>query len=440
MSAHSKKARNVAAVSGGALVVAAPFLTAGTAQAATYTVTNLDDTGAGSLRQAIDDANGNSGPDTITFQAGLTGTIDVQSLMKITDSTTIQGPGASVIAVDGGDSTDIFYVYNQAYVLDVTFSGITISNADGGGGGIFNYGERLVLDSVVMTGNSGTYGAALYMKNEGDEEATLTIRNSTISGNTSTSRGGAIYINSTASTITPVIVIENSTFSGNTSGGGGGAIYLYGSNGPTLITNSTFTGNSADRGGALYLNDDLSDVVIANSTFTGNTATSNGGGALYVDDALITITNSILAGNTAATGADDLHTSNAATFNVNYSIVGEASDPLLGDVGNVTATDPMLGALANNGGPTQTMLPLAGSPAINAGDPAFAAPPATDQRGQARVFGGRIDIGAVEVGAVPEIPATGGSNGLMAGLGTALLGIGGILHLSGRRKRTADQA
>ena len=63
--------------------------------------------------------------------------------------------------------------------------------------------------------------------------------------------------------------------------------------------------------------------------------------------------------------------------------------------GNIIGTDPQLGALANNGGPTQTHLPAATSPVINAGDPAFVPPPATDQRGFARVIGGRVDMGAV---------------------------------------------
>jgi hypothetical protein len=95
-------------------------------------------------------------------------------------------------------------------------------------------------------------------------------------------------------------------------------------------------------------------------------------------------------------------------LNVTYSLVQGGGGAINGaNVGNIFGVPAGLGPLANNGGPTLTQLPLPGSPVINAGDPAFVPPPATDQRGQPRVQGGRIDIGSVEVGSfvVPTLSA-----------------------------------
>lgn len=436
-----KKARNVAALSGGALVAAAPFIAPGAADAATFTVSNLNDSGAGSLRQAIIDANNSSGADTITFDAGLTGTITVSSHLGVNDSVDIQGPGASVLTVDGGDSTRIFYLYALGVTTDISISGLTISNGLGSGGAIFNFGEHLTLDSVVVTGNSGTYAPALYMSPDDGTHGTLDIRNSTFSDNASSRRGGAIGVWGTETSLDPVITIENCTFTGNSvaiNSQGGSAIYLYNGNGPVRITNSTFTGNSSGETGTLYFSA-ADDVVIANSTITGNSGSDNAGISLY-NGTHLTLENTILAGNTSTTSSStpDLYLDGTSFATANYSLLG--STVVAGGANNVVSDSPLLGALADNGGDTETMMPLAGSPAINAGDPAFTAPPATDQRGETRVREDRIDIGAVETGTDPALPPTGGSNGTMAAAGAALLGLGGALHLSGRRKRTAPQA
>src|SRR6185436_8360492 len=117
----------------GALAAAHP------AEAAVFNVTNLNDAGAGSLRQAIADANGAVGADTITFQAGLTGTIGLTTgQLYIGDSVDIQGPGAAVLTVSGSNSSRVFYLYNSAATLDVSISGLTVTagNAVIGGGKI----------------------------------------------------------------------------------------------------------------------------------------------------------------------------------------------------------------------------------------------------------------------------------------------------------------
>lgn len=147
-----------------------------------------------------------------------------------------------------------------------------------------------------------------------------------------------------------------------------------------ILINVTFTENSAAFGGGMQ---NLgANPTLTNVTFSGNTA----GGAIYNGSSNPTIRNSIMYGNT---GGEIVDTNSSAPV-VTYSIVqgGYAGE------GNLDA-DPMLGALANNGGFTQTMALSAGSPAIDAGTNSGC--PATDQRGIARPFGIQCDIGAYEV-------------------------------------------
>src|SRR3954465_3623159 len=98
--------------SGAALTLGMGFGLATPAEAATFTVTNLNDSGPGSLRQAISDANNAAGPDVVTFQAGLTGTITLATgQLYISDSVNVQGPGQSVVTVNGNNASRVFYVY-----------------------------------------------------------------------------------------------------------------------------------------------------------------------------------------------------------------------------------------------------------------------------------------------------------------------------------------
>ncbi|HEV2851952.1 MAG TPA: choice-of-anchor Q domain-containing protein [Thermoanaerobaculia bacterium] len=446
-------ARKAAKPGAAALALGVAMAAAPAAQAATFTVTNLDDDGPGSLRDAIGQANALAGPDTIDFQAGLAGVITLASgQLAITDSVDIQGPGASVIAVNGNTGSRVFYLYNGSALLDVTISGLTITGGEASSGaGIFDNDENLVLDGVTITGNSasgdggGLWASGLSMN--------LTLRDSTVSGNTADDTGGGIYVGSTGGPLLiqrtlvsgnlagtrgggvyfsdpdGAVTLDQSTVSGNTAGSQGGGIYLYSTEGgPFTIQNSTISGNNAvDGAGAFFYAPD-DPVIIENTTVSGNTATGTGGGIHFYDASLYTgeiaLRHSTIAGNTAATGggvyvgvgpvtvdqtivgdntADsgpDLANGSDGSFNLRFSLIEAPGTANLNDGGgNILNQDPQLGPLADNGGATQTHLPAGTSPALNAGDPAFTPPPSTDQRGFPRVVGSRIDIGSVEVGA-----------------------------------------
>lgn len=426
------------------------------AHAATFTVSSLADAGPGTLRQAIEDANAAAGADVVEFQAGLTGTITLTTgELAITDSVDVQGPGAAALAVSGNDASRVFYLYNGSALLDVTISGLTITDGNADiGGGIIDWGENLVLDGVAITGNTaageGGDGGGIWADDFSDEGMTLTIRDSTISGNGAEDDGGGIYLYSTGGSVLiqdTVIsgndagdsgggiyfydvngdtTIEDSTISGNSAGGFGGGIYFYDTDGGThTIRRTTISGNDALEGGGLFVYGADHPFVIENSTISGNQATSGDGGGIHLyglyggtfeirhttiagnsasgtgggaftQTGPLIVDHSIVGDNTAATH-DDLGTSGDGSFDVSFSLVENPDTANLSDNGgNVFNQDPQLGPLQNNGGPTQTHKPAPASPAVNAGDPAFVPPPATDQRGSARQIG-VIDMGAVEL-------------------------------------------
>jgi hypothetical protein len=238
----------------------------------------------------------------------------------------------------------------------------------------------------------------------------VTITDSTITGNHAASEvaefsgaGGGIGMYGSTLSIT------GTTISFNTAGYKGGGIFNYGSN--VTITNSTISGNSADvNGGGFYTHYSSNNpVAIRHSTITGNTvqAAGSGGGIYRANGASSThsIVHTIVAGNLRGTSTrDDLD----GSFNVQFSLIGDDTGATINNQGgNLIGTaaapiDPMLGPLADNGGPTFTHSPLLGSKAINAGNAAAVAGsggvPQFDQRGtpNTRVFGGRIDIGSIE--------------------------------------------
>ena len=183
---------------------------------------------------------------------------------------------------------------------------------------------------------------------------------------------------------------QNCTFATNNFG-----LFIGGGRGTAL--NCTFATNA----GGLVIFGGSSTAL--NCTFASNTT------GLYINGGSVSLSNSIVAGNTAA----DIY--GTVTTDGGYNLIGTGGSSGTGGQGGLTngtnhdqvgVTDAKLGALANNGGPTQTFALLTGSPAINAGDPGFGTLPATDQRGLTRVYGGRLDIGAYEAQPLSDVVVT----------------------------------
>ena len=330
-----------------AVVLAAP------AQAAPFSVTSTADSGEGSLRQAINDANASAGEDTINFDPSLSGqTITLGSQLAVADSAGLIIDGGSAnITVSGNNAVRVFEVRSGA---KLTLNNLTLANGRGAaGGGIANQGALTVTNST-LSGNSAFYSGGGGIWNNG---GTVIFTNSTLSGNSSIWHGGGIY-NWNGGTLT----VTNSTLSGNSvtdlDYASGGGIASYG--GTLTVTNSTLSGNSAGagRGGGIESyggSATLKNTIVANSPSGGNCS--------------VTITN----------GGYNLDSDGSCGF-------GTANNSLSG-------VDPKLGPLADNGGPTKTHALLAGSPAIDKGN-SFGA--TTDQRGVSRPQGAASDIGAFE--------------------------------------------
>jgi hypothetical protein len=394
--------------------------------AATITVTNTNDSGPGSLRQAL--VNANDG-DTIVF--AVTGTIVLTSDGLVIDNDlTISGPGANRLSINGNQA-GYGCVFGIAHDNTVTISGLTITN---GHCGIFSDHATLTVSNCVVSDNIGGFSvggigidnnlgpaAPVERGNARDGRRAytnhpagfpmLTVANCVISDNS-----GSGVQNLSA----PVTII-NTTISGNSADGGGG-IYTGGGKLPGNLTviNSTISGNfaSSDGGG---IASGFSVLTIVNSTISGNSVGDpdygDGGGIASgygVVPPALTITNSTVSGNSAATcggvcgGTVEIQNTilNAnASGNIGrtvtsrgYNVCSDDGGGHLNGPGDQINTDPLLSPLQHNGGPTLTHLPWRGSPAIDAGDPNFMPPPSSDQRGACfvRVFGPRIDVGSVE--------------------------------------------
>ena len=391
------------------------------AHGATITVTNTNDSGPGSLRQALMIA---SDGDTINF--AVTGTIRLTSGgLLIAKNLTILGPGAGQLSIDGNQNTEcLFY---RAPGKTIAISGLTITN---GAAGICNSGGTLTVSNCVVSGNhpglvneshhgpaiTTNAGSVLTRKSGGQRPEggggsdSLTITNVIVRDNS-----GPGLSNVTMSDNGAITTILNSTLSGNyadPSSLSGGAISTSGFEGDAevTVTNSTISGNSAPQGGGGGIASDYSAVTVVNSTISGNSAYSGGG----ISASYLMIVNSTVSGNSAATCGgvcggtveigNTILNANAAgnidgtVTSHGYNLSSDDAGGLLNGPGDQINTDPLLGPLQDNGGPTFTHALLPGSPAIDAGDPNFIPPPFNDQRGCPfdRVFNGRIDIGSFE--------------------------------------------
>ena len=303
---RSTQVAKKAAVGTGA-VAGATVLFAPAAEAATFTVSNLNDAGAGSLRQALIDANATAGADTVVFASGLSGTITLATgQLPITEAVDLQGPGAAQITVDADYASRIFYVQPVADEQAVRIAGLTLFNgytADNGGA-LYSDNAELTLDAVEIRGNTALYfGGGVY-----SDDGSLTITGSTIANNLAAldgdAQGGGVYVDDTDGDQATEVVIRDSTFRNNESNAEGGGIYIDSPDGATVIERSTFRGNRADaEGGGIYVDSPGAAVTISDSTLFENQADLEGGG-VYVDqvnDFQVTIQNSTVSGNSAGT-------------------------------------------------------------------------------------------------------------------------------------------
>jgi predicted outer membrane repeat protein len=342
-------------------------------------VVNLTNMGAGSLRQTIADA---APGETVLFESGLTGRISVLTPILLNKAVTLRGPADRSITLDALDMGNIFQV-----PVGSTVSLVDLRLIQGAGSAVTNAGTLTVLRSTIEDSNAANTGRGGAIFSNG----TLTVVDSVFRNNTAFN-GGAIAADGTATTVV------GSTFETNaTSGNSGGAII----GGALRVINCTFTGNAAtgtDRvGGAIGVFRDTN--VIAFSTFVANTATGAGGG-VFASNATLTIRASIFSGNTGVATAPEI---SASTATGGGNVVSNAAGSSFqnGVNGNLVGVTTTLAALANNGGPTPTRLPAAGSAAIDHVPVASCTdlmdqPLAVDQRRSNRPKGAACDAGAVE--------------------------------------------
>jgi hypothetical protein len=415
-------ARKRTVLAGAGISVGATLMSGASAQAADFTVSHLNDSGPGSLRQAILDANATPGADRVLFQSTLTGQITVGSVLQIEDSTEVLGPGPDKLTVSGNDTTRIFGVYTTQNT-PVTISGLKLTGGNSGAG-IYSYGgailskyAHLTVANAVISGNrtlGGNPGGGITNSGGG-----LTVRSSAISGNSSAGRGGGIY-----------------SFHGYPSPG-------------LTIESSTITGNSAvDRGGGVSFRDSgapMSPLNVRNSTISGNSAGSvaNGGGGLHIyGGSARTMVNTIVADNTAPVSPDIRTFDAASTLNASFSLIENPSGAAITGGPHIFGLDPKLGPLTENGGPTPTLALLAGSPALDKGSAS-----GVDQRGAIRPFdlkgipltagGNSADIGAYERNlcggkTIVNRVGTSGKDNLVGTKGAdGILGLGGKDRLKG---------
>jgi hypothetical protein len=400
-----------------------------------------------------------TGGGTVTFSCS--GTITLTATITIAADTTIDGSGQTV-TISGNHAVPVFFVISGNSGVTLNLNKVTVANGysingDGAGifimtlgtvtvsdstfadnsavygGGIRNYGTLTVNNSTfsgnraehgggisntsggkwprfgtatvsnsIFSGNRAEHGGGISNTSGGKwpRFGTATVSNSIFSGNRADYYGGAI--DNTSGTVT----VNNSILSGNSADTGGA---IDSSGGTVSLSNSTLSGNSAGAGGGI--SNEGSMVIVSNSTFAGNSAGRDGGG-IRIPIGTVTVSNSTFSGNRASTGGGIRNAEGTVTLGntivANSPTGGNCSGYIVDGGGNLSYpetscsginSDPKLGPLQDNGGPTWTMALLPGSAALDAANDAIcAAPPVDnrDQRGVTRPQGLHCDIGAYE--------------------------------------------
>ncbi len=387
-------------------------------------VTSLADVaaGPGELRTQIAAAVAG---DTVEFSSSLGGgTVDLTGgQLDIPDSITVRNaPGSAPVTIDAEGNSRVFDVTTANttfYLLGITAEngktngtggGInTVSNTDnlfvtdctitdcdagGNGGGIFADNSLTMVGSTVSDNSSGNRGGGMRIIGNG------TVETSTITGNTAAINGGGINTLGT-------LYLSQSNISYNSCGSDGGGVRDATGTGYLTAVNCTFYKNSAGlSGGGLSLHA-YGDQHLTNDTIVSNTANGGGGGGgIYITpyDTTLGLTiqgfliNDIVSDNidTTGQGPNILQAANAYLYAYNCDIDNNTGiTGYSGASAGTIAAEPNLGPLQNNGGPTDTKMPMPQSPVINAGTNVGG--PNVDQRGVPRPQGGLWDIGAVEV-------------------------------------------
>ncbi len=444
-----------------AIALAVLLLASISARTATFTVTRTDDPVPNgcqandcSLREAVMTANALSGPDRIILPAGIyqltiTGAGDASvGDLDIATDIEIVGAGAASTTILGENSDRIFYVAGGGRL---TLRRLTVDHgrdSSGVGGGAIWTNDALTIEDTVISGSQTTKNGGA-IRNTGSVETVL--RRVQLLNNLASASGGAIDSGSGGVLLVDSIVRDNiagqgggidgyamrvyrsliqhnsalfdgggihgegqcscssievheSTIAGNIAANGAGVYAVY----PFVIELSTLSANTADNnGGAIYIDDDALYVFsttakVLSSTLYLNTG-SSGSGVFFHDtqataNFTVTFENTLLSGTCAHGGAG---------VNSVYGLLGNLESPghtcgfgLNGSfsTSDVPAANLKLGALGDNGGPTPTHLPLAGSAAIGAGWQL--ACEKLDQREYVRTG---CDVGSVGAGALDDV-------------------------------------
>ncbi|WP_310571956.1 right-handed parallel beta-helix repeat-containing protein [Gemmatimonas sp.] len=348
----------------------------------TIVVTNANNDGAGSLREAI--ATALSG-DAITFDPSLSGaTIDITDGLRVDASTVIEGPTGG-ITLRATANTMVVLMYGKYGPEVLTMKRVTITG--GKASGITILRGTVQLEDCIVAGNEGEFGGGVAVM-----AGSLSVLRTVVRNNTSSSAAGGIAVEYGSNA-----TITNSTISGNSSAMSGGGIRALGE---VTVTGSTISDNSAGIGGGVYAAD---QVVIRNSTLSGNSAPT--GSNLYAADG-VTLEHSTVVGNSSGSSVqldatiiarNSIFSSPIANCGLGASIMLEGANAFSDSSCSLNGApaiiaDARLAPLAVDGLTAVHHL-LAGSPAINAAPSCLVS---VDQRGAARPVGGACDLGSIE--------------------------------------------